>query len=195
MKELLDDGGLIVYPTSTLPGLGCLPNEKSLDLLFEIKNRDENKPVSLGVQSLSQAKELVHIPKCAEDLLGFFPRGSITIILPALQTLDKRLGGDNVAIRVFEHPDAIAIAAKMGPITATSANRAGEAPLSNTLDAALSLGLSNKNVIPGTCVGGLGSTLIQLEKNPVKRSGWSLSIMREGVAPREDVVRCWTTQV
>ena len=195
MKELLEAGGLIVYPTSTLPGLGCLPNEKSLDLLFKTKNRPKNKPVSLGVQSLSQAEKIVYVPNCAKDLLGFFPRGSITIILPSLQTLDKRLGRDNVAIRVFDHPKAITIATEVGPITATSANKTGEMPLNNTLDAALSLGLSKENVIPGICTGGLGSTLIQLETNHTESSGWSLSIMREGVVPCEDVVRCWTTQV
>ena len=195
MKELLEAGGLIVYPTSTLPGLGCLPNEKSLDLLFETKKRPKNKPVSLGVQSLSQVENIVHVPNIAKDLLGFFPRGSITIILPSLQTLDKRLGGDNVAIRVFDHPEAISIVSEVGPITATSANKAGEIPPSNTLDAALSLGLSKENVVPGICTGGLGSTLIQLEINTAESSGWSLSIMREGVVPCEDVVRCWTTQV
>ena len=168
MKNLLEAGGLIVYPTSTLPGLGCLPNKESLDSLFEIKNRSEDKPVSLGVQSLSQAQNLVHIPKCAEDLLDFFPRGSITIILPSRKTLDNRLGGDNVAIRVFDHPDARAITSEVGPITATSANKAGEIPLNNTIDAAKSLGLGEECVIPGICTGGLGSTLIQLEKNPIE---------------------------
>ena len=57
MKEHLESGGLVVYTTSTLPGLGCLPIPSGLDNLYSTKNRPETMPVSLGVSSLS----LIHI--------------------------------------------------------------------------------------------------------------------------------------
>ena len=55
LQRHLVEGGVVAYPTSTLPGLGCLPTKKGLDNLFEIKNRRNDQPVSLGVASLSQA--------------------------------------------------------------------------------------------------------------------------------------------
>ena len=62
MKEHLESGGLVVYPTSTLPGLGCLPITNGLDNLYSTKNRPETMPVSLGVSSMEQAEAIVEIP-------------------------------------------------------------------------------------------------------------------------------------
>ena len=59
----VNEGGVIAYPTSTLPGLACLPNAAALDRLFELKQRSADKPVSLGVLSLDQAEALVHVPQ------------------------------------------------------------------------------------------------------------------------------------
>ena len=65
MEEAIEwvlSGGCIVYPTSTLPALGCIPDSNALDRLYGIKGRDSGAPVSLGVVSLSQASEIVHVP-------------------------------------------------------------------------------------------------------------------------------------
>ena len=59
----VNEGGVVAYPTSTLPGLACLPVESSLDALFELKQRPADKPVSLGVLSLDQAASLVQVPE------------------------------------------------------------------------------------------------------------------------------------
>ena len=50
-------------------------------------------PVSLGVASMSQVSNLVHIPDFLEKMLAEFTEGGITTILPALEKQDKRLGG------------------------------------------------------------------------------------------------------
>ncbi|DAC37947.1 MAG: hypothetical protein CMA39_02900 [Euryarchaeota archaeon] len=190
MKEHLESGGLIVYPTSTLPGLGCLPIAIGLDNLYSTKNRPETMPVSLGVSSMSQAKSMVEIPDFLEDFLSSFIKGGITTILPALETVDSRLGGDNVAIRVFSHPAAISLAEEYGPITATSANESGIEPECNTELAAQILDI--EHFVPGICPNGLGSTFVSLEKSDAEKRGWRLTVMREGVVPRADVMRWWT---
>lgn len=190
MKEHLESGGLIVYPTSTLPGLGCLPIAIGLDNLYSTKNRPETMPVSLGVSSMSQAKSMVEIPDFLEDFLSSFIKGGITTILPAIETVDSRLGGDNVAIRVFSHPAAISLAEEYGPITATSANESGIEPECNTELAAQILDI--EHFVPGICPNGLGSTFVSLEKSDAEKRGWRLTVMREGVVPRADVMRWWT---
>ena len=190
MKEHLESGGLIVYPTSTLPGLGCLPIAIGLDNLYSTKNRPETMPVSLGVSSMSQAKSMVEIPDFLEDFLSSFIKGGITTILPALETVDSRLGGDNVAIRVFSHPAAISLAEEYGPITATSANESGIEPECNTELAAQILDI--EHFVPGICPNGLGSTFVSLEKSDAEKRGWRLTVMRAGVVPRADVMRWWT---
>ena len=190
MKEHLESGGLVVYPTSTLPGLGCLPIPSGLDNLYSTKNRPETMPVSLGVSSMIQAKPMVEIPDFLEDFLSSFIKGGITTILPALETVDSRLGGDNVAIRVFSHPAAISLAEEYGPITATSANESGIEPEYNTELAAQILDI--EHFVPGICPNGLGSTFVSLVKSNAEKRGWRLTVMREGVVPRADVMRWWT---
>ena len=73
----------IVYPTSSLPALGCITESSALDALFECKNRDEVKVVSLGVSTIQQAAEIVELPPDAEMILNAFEPGSLTLILPA----------------------------------------------------------------------------------------------------------------
>jgi L-threonylcarbamoyladenylate synthase len=193
MKAHLKSGGLVVYPTSTLPGLGCIPTKAGLDNLYSIKSRPGDMPVSLGVASLEQVSHLVIIPGFLEELLGTFTKGGITTILPAIKTLDERLGGDQVAIRVFSHPDAIALVNEVGAITATSANESGTEPECSTEIAAERLGVTH--FLPGICPNGLGSTFIQLEKTDGEERGWRLTVMREGVVPQADVIRWWTIPV
>lgn len=184
----LDEGGVVAYPTSTLPGLGCLPTKKGLDHLFKIKNRRDDQPVSLGVASLSQASELVKVPQFAISLLDNFPLGSITLVLDANDSLDYRLGGDRVAVRVFADPIARKLAEVVGPITATSANPSGVEPNNNVALAAQSLNLAKESILGGDCPGGKGSTILSIEKNSLEKVGFSVTIMREGVVPRADVM-------
>ena len=60
--EWVLSGKCIVYPTSTLPALGCIPDSRALDELFEIKSRSGDAPVSLGVADLNQANDIVEVP-------------------------------------------------------------------------------------------------------------------------------------
>ena len=183
----LHSNGVVVYPTSTLPGLGCLPNSDALDNLYRIKNRPRSQPVSLGVASLKQAEQLVHVPQIARKILDAFPKGSITLILDAIKALDERLGGKRVAVRVLSDERGLALVKEIGPITATSANHSGVEPMYRTTLAAKALQLDEKSIIAGKCPGGAPSTILSIEKSKVNSSDYTVTIMREGVVPRNDV--------
>ena len=159
--EALRAGSSVVYPTSSLPGLGCLPQAAALDRLFAIKRRPAHMVVSLGVASLHQAEQLVHVPDDARRLLGAFDRGSLTLVLPAVAPLDPRLGGESVAVRVFANDEAIALADAVGPLTATSANVHGVQPELDCAAAARALGLEQGLALPGACGDGTPSTLVR----------------------------------
>ena len=105
VQEVLE-GNCIVYPTSTLPALGCALTSKSLDELYRIKKRPNEMIVSVGVSNLQQASELVYLTDDLEDFISAFPEGSLTIILPAKEPLDNRLGGNKIAIRILADPIA-----------------------------------------------------------------------------------------
>ena len=184
----VNDGGVVAYPTSTLPGLACLPVESSLDALFELKQRPADKPVSLGVLSLDQAASLVQVPEKIRALEASFPQGVFTFILDALTPLDVRLGGSRVAVRCLAHPTARTLVEAFGPITATSANESGEPPEATAEAAGASLGLPNHAILAGDCPGGVGSTILSVTEG---RDGVEVTVMREGIVPTHSVVQWW----
>tara|TARA_Y100000746_G_C15437505_1_gene421332 strand:+ start:149 stop:742 length:594 start_codon:yes stop_codon:yes gene_type:complete len=176
----LNNNDSIVYPTSTLPALGCKPNKIALDRLFKIKNRSAELPVSLGVIDLEQASYLVDYDNLSIEILDYFPKGSLTLILPAKKKLDQRLGGDWIAIRPVVEEKAIELISKIGPITATSANISGKKPLIDCKKAALELKLNKDQFISAQTKGGLPSTLVKVDR--------TVTVMREGLISRQEVV-------
>ena len=184
----VNEGGVVAYPTSTLPGLACLPVESSLDALFELKQRPADKPVSLGVLSLDQAASLVRVPEKIRALEASFPKGVFTFILDAVAPLDVRLGGSRVAVRCLAHPTARQLVEAFGPITATSANESGESPEPTAEAAGASLGLPNHAILAGDCPGGVGSTILSVSEG---RDGVEVTVMREGIVPTHSVVQWW----
>ena len=183
----------IVYPTSTLPALGCIPNSDALDQIFELKKRDGVKVVSLGVCNIEQAESLVEIPKQAREILDGFPAGSLTLILPAIRTLDDRLGGDSVAVRVLADARARELVAKTGPLTATSANISGQEPVDDCEEAAVILNLPTVAAFPGKCVGGSPSTLIRWNVSGDASQDEDWTIIREGKVLKEEI-QSWLMQ-
>ena len=184
----VNDGGVVAYPTSTLPGLACLPTESSLDALFELKQRSADKPVSLGVLSLDQATTLVRVPDKVRALEAAFPQGGFTFILDALEPLDPRLGGARVAVRCLAHPTARALVETFGPITATSANESGEPPEATAEAAGAALGLPSHAILAGDCSGGVGSTILSVSEGS---DGVEVTVIREGIVPSHSVVQWW----
>ena len=65
--SVLSQGGCAVYPTSTQPALGCIPESSALDLLYSLKGRRRDQPVSLGVSRVEQAREIAYVPQGVED--------------------------------------------------------------------------------------------------------------------------------
>ena len=182
------NGGIVAYPTSTLPGLACLPEARSLDRLFDLKQRPSDKPVSLGVLSLEQATDLVHVPEKVRQLEAAFPKGGFTFILDAVEPLDARLGGERVAVRCLAHPTARLLVEAFGPITATSANESGEIPALTAEEAGATLGLPAHALLSGVCSGGMGSTILSIIEGD---DGAEVTVMREGIVPTHSVVQWW----
>ena len=186
-------GNCIVYPTSTLPALGCIPKPGALDALFDIKSRPRNAPVSLGVANLSQAREIVEVPDDVHEILDAFPEGSLTIVLNPKEEMDFRLGSKGVAVRVVSDPIARELLLMTGPLTATSANQTGEEPLLDCIAAADSLCTSEHTVlgVDGLCQGGLPSTLIAWHTVCDSTESPRIEVVREGKISSKEVFAWW----
>jgi L-threonylcarbamoyladenylate synthase len=138
-------GDLVVYPTETFYGIAADPfSPSALVKLFAIKERDSQKPIALIAADSSMAFEIARtVPPVARLLANAFWPGPLTIVLPARDGFPPQLIGPEggVGIRVSPHLIARELSEKFGrPITATSANRSGDAPASTLQAARESLG-------------------------------------------------------
>jgi len=123
-------GGVVIFPTDTLYGLGVDPGSAgSLARLFSLKGREEGKPIPLLLDSTERAGSFAaEIPEAARRLMERFWPGALTIVLPAAPRLFPAVtgAGRTVGLRVPDHPVPRVLAEALGgAVTGTSANRAG----------------------------------------------------------------------
>lgn len=132
--EILRRGGLVIYPTETIYGLGCVAsNGAAVQRLFEVKGRDAGKPPPLLIHDLAQLDMLcLQIPDVACRLMQRYWPGALTLVLRAQPGLPQMVTGLNesglttVAVRLTAHPVARELCENIGaPLVATSANFAG----------------------------------------------------------------------
>jgi L-threonylcarbamoyladenylate synthase len=126
----LKGGGMAVFPTDTLYGLGGDPtSDAGLARLFAIKRREGGKPIPLLLSGAEAVDRFArHVPEGAARLMARFWPGALTIVLPAEAGVARTVtgGGDTVGLRVPDHPVPRALALALGgAITGTSANRSG----------------------------------------------------------------------
>lgn len=185
---VLRAGGVVLYPTDTLYGLGAdALSDAAVDKVFEIKARDEGKPVHSIVSDMHMAAEYSDVSGFARILDSKLPKGKITFVMGKKEGLDTGIarGLDTFGFRIPAHSFCIAmIRAFGGPITATSANAAGETPRQTVDDILKSLGDKASNidlVIDGGELPAMEpSTVIDLtHHHPL--------ILREAAVPAEDV--------
>ena len=122
----------------------------------------------------------------AKRLLDDFPQGTLTLILDAHEPLTKDSGVNELQFG-FLLPTARALAETVGPVTATSANKAGIPPLSDAESAGLELNLSHDSILAGTCQVAKAVHWSRCTNHRPHLPAFSVRIMREGVIPATDV--------
>jgi L-threonylcarbamoyladenylate synthase len=125
-------GELIAFPTDTVYGLACRPDDPAAtDRAFDAKRRPKDLTLPVLVPSIASARDVATFDDRAERLaLAFWP-GGLTIVLPrSAASAPWALGGtgDSIGVRVPGHPLALAVLRAAGPLAVTSANRSGEPP-------------------------------------------------------------------
>jgi L-threonylcarbamoyladenylate synthase len=127
----LKRGGLIIFPTETVYGLGCDPdNTAALKKMFAAKKRSLAKPFQLLVSSIKEAKSCSgKIPASAAKMMKEKWPGPLTLVVKKNPSVSDILtaGLSTVGLRMPDHPVAIEIIKAFGrPIAATSANISGK---------------------------------------------------------------------
>ncbi|MFC7229464.1 L-threonylcarbamoyladenylate synthase [Salinirubellus salinus] len=168
------EGGLVVYPTETVYGLGAdALNPAAVESVFEAKGRDRDKPLSLGVPSVDAALEFTTPNDRELRFMRAFLPGPVTVVVPKRDVVPDVLTGgrEKVGVRVPDHEVALALfEAAETPVTATSANRSGESS-SRTVDEVSPAIRERATVVDGGETPGTESTVVDVRENRVVREG------------------------
>lgn len=128
--ETLKNGGLILYPTDTIWGIGCdATNEDAVKKVYKLKRRDDHKALIVLLDSADRLDHyVVDVPEMARELLDVAVK-PLTIVYDGAFNVAKNLLGDNdsLGIRVPHEAFSQRLCAEFGkPIVSTSANVSGE---------------------------------------------------------------------
>ena len=165
--EAVAEGSIIGIPTETVYGLGVDPySEEAVKSLFNIKERDDSKPVSLLVPSYDSVHKLNIITDIPEVVDLYWP-GPLTVVV---ETSEKFVDGvgtkspNTIGIRVPDNELAIELLNITGPLAVTSANLTGQKEAKNHQEAEAIFKDSVKHYIEGEAVHGNGSTVVDLRE-------------------------------
>ena len=128
--EVIKNGGLVVFPTETVYGLGADGlNPDAVKSIFVAKGRPSDNPLILHVSDMEMAEKIGEITDTARKIMEKFWPGPITVIVEKKDIVPDNVtaGLDTVAIRMPAHPVARALIEAAGvPVAAPSANLSGK---------------------------------------------------------------------
>jgi L-threonylcarbamoyladenylate synthase len=130
--EILKKGGVILYPTDTIWGIGCdVSNQKAVDKIYKIKKRIEGKSLLILVDTPDRIADYVaEVDQLALELVNGYNK-PLTVIFPGAKNLAKGVAADDksIGIRVVKDDFCRQVIAGFGKaITSTSANISGFRP-------------------------------------------------------------------
>ncbi len=129
--SVLKEGGVIIYPTDTVYGIGCdIFNKEALERIFSIKNDEGSKLLSFVCSDLKDISKYARVSDYAYRTMKHLLPGPYTFILPAAKLVPKKLWSKRktVGIRIPNNNITMKLVAELGnPIISTSTtNRKGE---------------------------------------------------------------------
>ncbi|MCZ2808411.1 MAG: L-threonylcarbamoyladenylate synthase [Candidatus Bathyarchaeota archaeon] len=129
--RIVERGGLVVYPTETVYGLGCNPfNVEAVKRILKVKG-DRRKPLPVLAASIDAADKVAFIPQIGKRLAAKFWPGPLTLVFPKKPALPDvvTFGRDSVGLRIPDNDVALhLISLSGGLLIGSSANRTGEEP-------------------------------------------------------------------
>lgn len=170
--EILRGGGLVVFPTETVYGLGAdALNDEAVRGIYAAKGRPSDNPLIVHIAGTEELPKLwQEVPPELEELARRFWPGPMTVIGKKSRLIGDVVSGglDTVAIRMPSHPVARALIRAAGtPIAAPSANRSGSPSPTCFAHALADMeGRVEMIINGGSCAYGVESTVLTLAQSP-----------------------------
>ena len=176
--RVLKSGGVIVFPTDTVYGLGCLAgNEQAKEKIYHLKKREKKKPLPVLVASIKEAEKLIAKGDgTARRLMKNFWPGPLTLVLPGVS-------GGTIGLRMPAHKVALALLKKTGPLATTSVNLSGHPSAKTITDIPRNM-LKEIDLVldSGRCILTVESTVLDL-------TGLEPMILRQGYLSRNKILK------
>lgn len=190
--KVIREGGLVVFPTETVYGLGGDGTKaESAKKIYAAKGRPSDNPLIIHIAEPEDAEPYAHTSEAYYKLAKAFMPGPLTLILPKKDTVPYETTGglETVAVRCPSHPVARALISAAGvPIAAPSANLSGKPSPTCAEHVIDDLSGRVDMILDG------GNSEIGLESTIVKLDGECATILRPG-AITEDALRCVCAEV
>jgi len=180
----LRKGNLVVYPTETLYGLGANAlDEGAVKRVFIAKSRPFDMPISIAVSDMQMMETVAVLDATSRKLVQNFMPGPITLVLKKKPKVPDLVTAatDEVGIRMPDHPLALKIIHRFGPITSTSANLHSHPDPVNLKNTVKEMGESVSVYLDcGSTKLGRHSTIIAVHDGEIE-------VVRQGVIPIKEI--------
>jgi L-threonylcarbamoyladenylate synthase len=128
--KVLQDGGIILYPTDTIWGIGCdAGNTEAVKKIYALKQRDEAKSMIILLDTDNKLQSYVsHVPDIAYDLMEY-AENPLTLVMPGAKNISPALINEDgsIGIRVPKHDFCTQLIQRLRkPLVSTSANISGQ---------------------------------------------------------------------
>lgn len=184
-SSIIKSGGIVVFPTDTVYGIGCDPyNKESIQRIYKIKSREISKSLPILAFSKDIAAKIVEFDKDSEKIAQKVWPGPVTLIL---KLTDEKLKtslnvGDKIAIRVPKHQCTLELLRECNFIIGTSANISGMGSFRNSEECYQNIHNFDLFLDGGTITSEGESTIIEFEEGKLK-------IHREGVLTQKEILK------
>ena len=182
--EIIENGGIIVFPTDTVYGIGCNPYDaNAVKKIYEIKSREKIKSLPVLASSIEIVKQISIIDEFTEKIIKKYWPGPLTLIL---KLKDKNLKEslnleDKIAVRIPNSVCTLKLLNKCNLIVGTSANVSGDSSFTDPQECMKNVKNYDIFVDGGTITSKGESTIIEIENEKIH-------VIREGALKKEDIV-------
>jgi len=128
--KIVQQGGIILYPTDTIWGIGCdATNTEAVQKIYRLKQRDEAKSMIILLDNDNKLQSYINdVPELAYDLIEF-AENPLTLVMPGAKNISPALiaADGSVGVRVSDHPFCQQLIQRLRkPLVSTSANISGK---------------------------------------------------------------------
>ncbi len=194
VAQVVGRGGLVVFPTDTVYGLGCDPfNVAAVERLIRVKGGRKGKPLPVLASGVGDVERIAVVDERTKKVANRFWPGALTLILPKRSIVLPDIvtfGSGSVGARVPNHEVALELVKLCGGVlVGTSANTTGKKPAISVEEAVGQLGDNVDMILDGgETKGRVSSTVVDLTSDEPK-------ILRSGVISSQDILKLCKSRV